>query len=248
MKIAEGMYLVGSAQFGISAELDCHIYLIEDSGSLALIDSGAGSSDNDIELIIKNIKNEGFDPLAVEALFLTHAHSDHAGGAALLKERLGCKVISGRLTKDIVKKADDHELGLDFARKSGFYGDDYIFRPFDVDSVIEDGEELKIGQSSIKAIMTPGHSTDSTCYLVEKGDKRLLFTGDVVNVGGKFILLNCYGFSLKEYREKIKKLSGLNTDMLFPGHGVFTQKDGQSHVDILIDAFDRLLINSQLII
>ncbi|MFC2145030.1 MBL fold metallo-hydrolase [Actinomycetota bacterium] len=248
MKIMEGIYLVGSAQFGLSSSLDCHVYLIEDSGELAIIDIGAGKFERDVDIILNNIAQEGFSPSNIGKLFLTHAHSDHAGGGKAFKEKTGCKIIANSITREMVAKADEHELGLDLAKRSGFYGDDYKFRKFNIDEVLEDGDIKKIGSSNIKAIMTPGHSTDSVCYLLEKDGKKILFTGDVVNVGGKFILLNCYGFSLKVYRENIKKLSGLDIDMLFPGHGVYTLKDGQSHIDMLVSAFDKLLINTQLIL
>ncbi len=248
MKITDGIYLVGSAQFGISASLDCHVYLIEDAGELAVIDTGAGKFNKDVDTILNNVKQEGFLPSDISKLFLTHAHSDHAGGGKTFREKTGCKIIANNITKTMVEEADEHKLGLDFAKRSGFYGDDYKFRKFNINEVIDDEEIKKIGSCSIKAILTPGHSTDSTCYLLEKNGKKILFTGDVVNIGGKFILLNCYGFSLKTYRENIKKLSGLDVDMIFPGHGVYALKDGQAHIDMLIDAFNKLLINSQIIL
>ncbi|MCL4377257.1 MAG: MBL fold metallo-hydrolase, partial [Actinobacteria bacterium] len=137
----------------------------------------------------------------------------------------------------------------DFAKRGGFYGDDYTFKTFKVDKIINDGETIKIGNGiEIKAIHTPGHSTDSMCYFLRKDGKNILFTGDVVNHGGKFILLNCYGFNLDDYRDSIKKLSDLEIDMIFPGHGVFSLSNGQSHIDPLIEAFNKLLINSQLIL
>ena len=183
MKIMEGIYLVGSAQFGISASLDCHVYLVEDSGELAVIDIGAGKFDRDVDIILNNIIKEGFSPSEIDKLFLTHAHSDHAGGAKAFKKKTGCKIIANNITGEMVKEADEHKLGLDFAKRSGFYGDDYKFRKFNIDKILEDGEITKIGSSNIKAILTPGHSTDSTCYLLEKDGKKILFTGDVGTIG-----------------------------------------------------------------
>jgi glyoxylase-like metal-dependent hydrolase (beta-lactamase superfamily II) len=247
MKITEGIHLVGSGQFGISSPLDCHIYLVHDGDEAVLIDAGAGKFDKDVDYILDNIEGDGISLKAVKKLLLTHAHADHAGGGKALTEKLGCEVVSGMETKKLVEKGTEHELGLDFAKRSGFYGDDYKFKPFKTDTIIKDGDTVTVGKTSIKAILTPGHSTDSMCYLFEKAGIRALFTGDVVNHGGKMVLLNCFGFDLKAYREHIKKLSNLGIDFLFPGHGVFTLKDGQSHIDSLIDAFDKLLINDRLV-
>jgi glyoxylase-like metal-dependent hydrolase (beta-lactamase superfamily II) len=247
MKIIEGIYLVGSGQFGLSSDLDCHIYLVHDGDEAVLIDAGAGKFEDDVNYILANIENDGFSLKTVKRFLLTHAHADHSGGGKALKEKLECEAVSGIETKGFVEKGLEHELGLDFAKRSGFYGDDYKFKPFKIDTVIKDGDTITVGNTTIKAILTPGHSTDSMSYLLEKAGNRVLFTGDVVNHGGRMVLLNCEGFDLKMYRENIKKLSNLNIDMLYPGHGVFTLKNGQSHIDILINAFDKLLIYNQLV-
>jgi glyoxylase-like metal-dependent hydrolase (beta-lactamase superfamily II) len=247
MKITDDIYLVGSGQMGLSAELDCHIYLVNDGNEAVLIDSGAGKKDTDVDFIIHNIAGDGVDPNTVGKILLTHAHADHSGGTKQLKRTLNCEVVAHKKTKKYVEKGSEHDLGLDFARRSGFYGDDYAFRTFTVDSIVEDGGSIKVGKSSMRVIHTPGHSFDSICFMLERGGQKALFTGDVLNHGGKILLLNCKGFDLKEYRENIRKLASLNIDMLFPGHGIFTLKNGQSHIDILIDAFDKLLINNQLI-
>lgn len=43
-----------------------------------------------------------------------------------------------------------------------------------------DGQEFKVGQSAIKVIHTPGHTMESTCYLL---DNAMLFTGDTLFLG-----------------------------------------------------------------
>jgi hydroxyacylglutathione hydrolase len=248
MKIMEDIFLVGSGQFAVSTALDCHIYLIKEGSEYVLIDAGAGKFKPDTDAVVKNIQEEGISTDNKFKVFLTHAHSDHAGGGKFLKEKLKCTIYANKTTAGFVSRGKEDELGLDYAKRNGFYGDDYKFHTYKVDNIVEDGETLKIGNLKIKCILTPGHSTDSMCYLVEKNGKKMLFTGDVVNHGGKFIILNCAGFSLEDYRENIKKLKGLNVDMLFPGHGVFTLENGQSHIDILVNAFNKLLINEVLVI
>jgi len=247
MKIAKDIYLVGSGQIGISSELDCHIYLVDHGEEASLIDAGCGKNESDINLILKNIEREKIDPNKIKRIFLTHGHSDHAGGASILKDKLNCCIYAGSITRDIVSKGSDELLGLDFAKNSGFYGDDYVFKTFDIDKIINDNDEIVIGTDRIRAIHTMGHSDDSMCYLIKKDNKILLFTGDVVGHGGKFVLLNCHGFDLGNYRKSIKKLAGLSVDMLFPGHGLFTLENGQSHIDKLVDAFNKLLINDYII-
>jgi hydroxyacylglutathione hydrolase len=248
MKISEDIYLIGSGQFGISSALDCHIYLIKEVSEYIIIDAGAGKFDADVDIILQNIENEGINLKNKFSLFLTHAHSDHAGGGSILKQNLNCNIYANIITAGFVSRGDESELGLDFAKNSGFYGDDYKFKTYDVDNILHDGSIISIGNLKISCILIPGHSPDSMCYLIEKNGKKLLFTGDVLNHGGKIVLLNCSGFDLRDYRENIIKLKNLAADMLFPGHGVFTLSGAQSHVDNLINAFDKLLINTSLIL
>jgi hydroxyacylglutathione hydrolase len=248
MKILEDIYLIGSGQFGISAALDCHIYLLKESEEYLILDAGAGKFDSDSDTLLKNIEHENISLKSKFSLFLTHAHSDHSGGSAALKNKLGCEIYANAITKGIVSRGDESELGLDVSKRSGYYGDDYKFKTFTVDNILQDGSIINIGKMKISCILIPGHSPDSMCFLIEKNEKKLLFTGDVISHGGKMVLLNCSGFDLKDYRENIVKLKNLAADMLFPGHGVFTLSGAQSHVDSLIGAFDKLLINGSLIL
>ncbi len=248
MRILEDIYLIGSGQYGISSALDCHIYLIRYGKDCLIIDAGAGKFDADSDIILNNIREEDISLESKFHILLTHAHPDHSGGGGVLKRKLGCRVYANKITAEIISRGDETELGLDVAKRSGYYGDDYKFTPFSVDKILKSDSNLTIGGMKISCIFTPGHSPDAMCYLVEKDGKKLLFTADVLNHGGKIIILNCRGFDLKEYRENIKKLSGIEADMLFPGHGVFTITGAQAHVENLVSAFDKLLINNNLII
>jgi glyoxylase-like metal-dependent hydrolase (beta-lactamase superfamily II) len=248
MKILKDIYLIGSGQFGISSPLDCHIYLINEGNECLIIDAGAGKLDTDSDTILNNIKNEGISLANKFSLLITHAHADHAGGGYALRQKLGCRVYTNEIAAGIISRGDETELGLDVAKRSGYYGEDYKFRPVTIDTILKVDSTVNICKMRVNCIFTPGHSPDAMCYLIEKDGKKLLFTADVLNHGGKLIILNCTGFDLKEYRENIVKLKGLNADMLFPGHGVFTVNGAQTHVDNLVSAFDKLLINNNLII
>ena len=51
--------------------------------------------------------------------------------------------------------------------------------------IAKDGEELKVGKATIRVIHTPGHTMESTCYLLidEKGKMTGLFSGDTLFIG-----------------------------------------------------------------
>lgn len=60
---------------------------------------------------------------------------------------------------------------------SKFLGADYDFVPFD------EGDNFKIGDITISALNTPGHSPDSITVVAEQGGKMALFTGDTLFIG-----------------------------------------------------------------
>lgn len=75
---------------------------------------------------------------------------------------------------------------LDLAKKTGatiVYGP--TARPGFVAHVATDGEVFTIGEVKVKAIHTPGHTMESTCYLVidEKGREHGIITGDTLFIG-----------------------------------------------------------------
>lgn len=51
-------------------------------------------------------------------------------------------------------------------------------------TVVNDGEELALGNLSIRVLHTPCHTSGHVCYLVNKGEEQLLFSGDTLFVGG----------------------------------------------------------------
>ena len=75
---------------------------------------------------------------------------------------------------------------IDLAAKTGatiVYGPNAV-TDFEA-HIAKDGEELKVGKYTIKVLHTPGHTMESTCYLMsdEKGTPKYVFTGDTLFIG-----------------------------------------------------------------
>ncbi len=95
--------------------------------------------------------------------------------------------------------------------------------------VFYDGEEIELGNLSITAIHTPGHTPESTCYLLkdEEGKDYAIFTGDTLFVGdvGRPDLLDGVIISKEEQLESLyhtlnHKIKTLADDIIvYPGHG-----------------------------
>jgi len=240
MKIFKDIYLVGSGKYGLSHSFDCNIYLIKCENELVLIDSGAGV---EVKSIFENIKNDGLRPENISKVIVTHSHADHVGGCKKIKEKTGCKIYAPWGADKIIEgKTNEGEEGLRIAKKSGLYSPEYEYPHAKIDEVIQDKDRIKIGNEELRAICVPGHSKYSTCFLLEKNERRILFTGDTVFFNGAIGLLNFPGSSLADYRENIDKLSGLSIDVLLPGHEMFVLRDGQMHIDKAVEALKKITV------
>ncbi len=233
MRLTDIVYWVGSGEFGLSHYKDCHVYLVHDGEHSVLIDSGCGIDTAELR---RNI--EAVVPLnGISDLFLTHGHGDHSGGAAELRRSVSLRVHASAGEKRLVESGDEWALGLTLAKKKGAYPEDYRFPTCRVDDVVEDGAVYRFGDWSLRAVKVPGHSVDGVCYLLESPSGRAVFSGDAVFLNGAVSLINCPGCSLEAYRDNIGRLSGLEADALFPGHGSWTLKNGQSHLDMAVRHF-----------
>ena len=119
---------------------------------------------------------------------------------------------------------------VDLANKTGAT---IVFGPtattnFDMKTAI-DGEILEFGNAKIKVIHTPGHTMESTCYLLmdETGKETALFTGDTLFIGdvGRPDLAiktslsreDLAGYLFDSLRNKVMPLS--NEIIVYPAHG-----------------------------
>ena len=116
----------------------------------------------------------------------THIHADHVTGATKLKKATNCLTIMGEHTP-----ADTVEIK------------------------VKDNEIIKIDQLEIKAIYTPGHTSDSYSFLMQK----FLFSGDTLLINGTGRTDFQNGSSKDAYESIFNRLLKLPSDtVLYPGH------------------------------
>jgi len=76
---------------------------------------------------------------------------------------------------------------------------------------------------------TPGHSRGSICLF--EGDKKVLFSGDVVFAHGDFGRFDLPGGDYMAIRQSIGRLELLGVQKLYPGHGPVVEDDAGSHIE-----------------
>jgi hydroxyacylglutathione hydrolase len=241
MRLSERVYLIGGGTlgFGISHELDCHVYLIDGGREMALIDSGAGVT---IEPIIQNIQRDGLDPDRLKYLLLTHAHADHAGATFEWRQRFGVAVAASKEAAEYVRTGDEERISLAVAKRGGFYLEDYIFHPCPVERVLAEDDVFRVGDLALHVIETPGHCSGMLSFVLKEHDQRLLFDGDTVFHDGKLLITNVWDCNLREYVTSIRKLAALKVDALLPGHLTISLNQGARHIQKAWDTLERLVV------
>jgi hydroxyacylglutathione hydrolase len=230
MRIEPNLFLVGSGQMGfdLTDAFDCNIFLFDSGDGYVLFDAGTGMG---MEQIWQVCQQDGLDPNRIDHLFLTHAHGDHGGGAAHVRDRTQVQIYAGPDTARIVSSGNEEAVSLPAARNAGVYPKDYHYRSCAVDHVLAPGKVVTVGALQIEMIATPGHSHDHCSYLVTSGERRYLVGGDAIFHGGKIVLQNTYDCSVPQSIASIQHLATYDFDALLPGHLAFSLKNGKRHID-----------------
>lgn len=241
MKIGEHIYLVGSGADGmfLTDELDCNCYLLETDGELILFDSGVGIHP---EKIVQEILKDGFQMEQLKYLCLTHCHADHAGGAYYFQEQYHVKVLAPEREADYLESVNEHFLGLDVAKKAGYYETDYMLNTCKADRKIAEYDYVTLGNLHVRTFPARGHSVGGVCYYGGIEGKRFLISGDLITAEGKISLQFIPGADVLDYAESVRCLDGFVIDYFLPGHGRFLVQQGERAVNKAIQSFTKLMV------
>lgn len=153
--------------------------LRDDDGQVTLVDMGIKQSGKKVMAALASI---GSGPSDVTRLMLTHAHPDHAGGAAYVGEQTGQDFGIHEADADFVRRGvsppRDRSFLLGRLLGRGKNG----FPPVSVGETFTDGQVIPFA-GGIQVVHTPGHSPGHASYLLQ--DSGVLITGDAIfNVRG----------------------------------------------------------------
>ena len=143
--------------------LQCNCTIVADPASreAVVIDPG-----DEAERILRALQAAKVTPVA---LLHTHAHLDHITGSREVKEATGAPI---RI------HAADRPLYDALPEQAAFFGLSAA-APLPPDASLTDGERIRFGPYTLRALHTPGHTPGSTCFLLE-GDAPRLFSGDTL--------------------------------------------------------------------
>ena len=242
MQLTDRIHLVGSGAngFGMTDPYDCHVYLVDGGSELALIDVGAGMG---AAQIIENVRVAGFDEAAIRHVLLTHAHGDHAGGAARIRRLApNAQFVMSPYAANLLRTGDEVGTSLAIAKQMGMYPADYVLEPCEVETELRGDDTLQVGDLTLTAIETPGHADGHLSFLLDHNGTRSLFGGDIVFNRGTVLLQAIHDCRIDKLITSLRRLRSLEIDALFPGHWTFSLTDGQSHIERANLVLDQLLI------
>ena len=140
------------------------VHLVDTGEGLILFDTGYQHS---LYTVIDHIHRLGFDPLNIKLIFLTHGHIDHFGAARSLKEMTGAEIALGAPDREYANGA----LDLSYARELGL-----CFREtFEPDILLSDGDVISLGNTSVRAVATPGHTPGAMSYFFDVTDGKAVY-------------------------------------------------------------------------
>jgi glyoxylase-like metal-dependent hydrolase (beta-lactamase superfamily II) len=249
MRLTPDVCLVGGGMFGfgLTSPGDCHVYLLDGGDELALVDAGIGGVAGDPGKIIEQIERDGCDPGRISRLLLSHYHADHMGGAAQMRELLGCEIHASPLTARTLESGDEEQMSLPAAKKAGYFPEGYRLQSCPATGDLTEGATLEVGRLRVKVIETPGHAAGHVSFLVEGGERTYLVQGDVVFFGGTIFLQNVPDCSIQEYATTVKKLSRLDFDAHLPGHLGISLTNGKRHITAAAEVFEKLGVPRNLV-
>lgn len=203
------------------------IHMVIENGRVAFIDTGSNDA---LPNALAALKKLGLDVAAVDYVFLTHIHLDHAGGAGSMMAAFpeAKLVVHPRGARHM---AEPSKL---VAGVSAVYGAEYVARvygdilPIAAERIVQalDGNVISLAGRELLCLDTPGHARHHICIVDRKTGG--IFTGDMfglsyreLDVDGRpfiFPTTTPTQFEPQEMRQSILRLLSFNPEAMYLTH------------------------------
>jgi glyoxylase-like metal-dependent hydrolase (beta-lactamase superfamily II) len=166
-----------------------HTYLLASNGAAVLVDAGVGQPDHlvAIERALSDTES------SLQTVLVTHSHPDHVSGVPA------------------IANAHPKTLFAKYAWPDAGHSHDVRWR------ALVEGDDISVGDESLKVVHTPGHSPDHLAFWHDA--TRGMYTGDLVIAGGSVMIEASRGGSLTEYLASLQRVLDFEPRQLFPAHG-----------------------------
>ncbi len=207
-RIAGNLYYVGSK--GLAS------YLVATPEGHILINSNLEAS---VPMIRASVESLGFKFSDIKILLISHGHGDHCAGSAAIKQLTGAKYMVMEGDVDVIESGGKTDF---------YYGNDptALFPATKVDRVLHDGDKVKLGDATLTARLTPGHTKGCTTWTMSVNDgsklRDVVIVGSPnVNPGYKLVGNTVYPQITEDYEKTFRVLKSLPVDYFLGAHGSY---------------------------
>lgn len=206
--------IIGNIHYVGTNNLAC--FLITTPAGHILIDTALQES---APILRANIATLGFKLEDIKIILSSHAHFDHVAGHADMKSATGAQVIAS------IADAETLESG----GTKGFFPL-VKYKPVKVDRKISDGDIVRLGDITLKATLTPGHTEGNTTWTTtaeEQGKKYdVVFAASMsINPGVHMVNFPAWPKIAEAYASSFQKLKSLNCDIFLAPHAPFFEME-----------------------
>jgi metallo-beta-lactamase class B len=204
--LVDNVYYVGA--IGISS------YLITTPQGHILIDTGFADT---VPIIQRGVAQLGFKLTDIKIILSSHAHIDHTGGHALMKQLTGAQVWASAGDARVLESGGTDDF-IPFPR------DTIGYTPVKVDHIVQDGEKLTLGGVTLMAHLTPGHTRGATTWTmaVREGGRAyhlVFFSSASINRGTRLLPPESYRGIAADLAQTFARLKTLPCDIFLAPHG-----------------------------
>lgn len=161
--------------------------------------------------------------------FITHLHADHFGLIGRLATDTS-KIYFNRPETELIEARGGWEPMIDYAGKNGYPKNDlraaleshpghkFASEWIPETSVVDDGDEISVGEYLFKFVFTPGHSKGHMCLY--EPTQKILVAGDhiLVDITPNIQCWSDIDNPLKNYLKSLDKVSRLDIELTLPAH------------------------------
>jgi metallo-beta-lactamase class B len=187
-KIADNLYFVGT--IGGSS------HIIDTGEGLIMLDSGYPET---LYQVLFNMQKMGLNPMDIKYIIHSHGHYDHLGATKALKELTNAKTFIAKedelLANGTLNLTWANELGVEYTES---------FQP---DVLLNDGDIIKLGNTEIECILTPGHTAGTMSFFFNVTYKNKTYLAGMHGGVGSNTMK-------KEFLEKYNLPASCRTDFL----------------------------------
>lgn len=200
--IAGPVWYVGTKGLGVYA-------IVTPKGTILV----SGLLAPDAGQVERNLRTIGVQSRQIQWIVNSHAHFDHAAALAELRRWSGAKLVASARDAPALR-AGRHEADNENGHTR--------FPPVPVDRIVRDGEQVRVGDVALTAILTPGHTPGCTTWslpIVERGRTlRVVFLCSLTVAGNRLIGNRPYPGIVADYRHTFYRLAALPADIVLPMH------------------------------